>query len=123
MSNGVMEKFHRGLNQMLSKVTAEFQKCWDLDFPAVLFAYNDCPHSSTDLSSHDILFDSPLRGPLELLKHTWVRPDIQQNQTYNSYLSQLIQRIVKGCQLAGDNLAEAGEIQPEYCNCGRKLRT
>lgn len=122
MSNDVVEIFHRCLKQMLSKGT-EFPKCLDLALSAALLAYNVCPHSSTGLSSHEILFRSTLKGLLPLLRNTSVRPDIKQNQTYNSYLSQLRQSIIKGCQLARDTLTEAGEIQRQYCNRGRKLRT
>lgn len=51
----------------------------------------------------------------------WVRPDIIQYQTFNTYLTELRQRIVEGCQLARQNLTEAGEIQRYYCNRVRKL--
>lgn len=42
-SNGVIEKFHHCLQQMLSKVTSEYPKNWDQLLPVVVFAYNDTP--------------------------------------------------------------------------------
>lgn len=46
-----------------------------------------------------------------------------QYQTYNTYLIELRLRRVTDCQLTRENLAEAGEIQREYGNRGRKMRT
>lgn len=59
--------------------------------------------------------------PLSLLCDMWVRPDITQYQTYNSYFSDLRQCITKGYQLAKQSLAIAGEYQWQYCERGKKL--
>lgn len=42
-SNGVIEKFHHCLKQMLSKMTSEYPKNWDQLLPAVVFAYKNTP--------------------------------------------------------------------------------
>lgn len=118
-----MEKLRRCLKQMLSKVTAECPTDWDKFLPAILFANNEGAHRSTGLSSHEIIFASIIRGPLSLLCDMWVRPDIVEYQTYKIYLAELRRRIFRSCQLARENLAEAGEIQRDYCNRGRYLHT
>lgn len=72
-------------------------------------------------SSHEIIFNSPLRDPLSLLSNMWVRPGIPQHQTHNLCVSDLRQRIIKVCQLAKQSRAGAAENQREYCNRGMKL--
>lgn len=124
MSNGIVEKFHRCLKQILSKVTAKFPTEWDNFRPATLFAYNDAPHRPTGTSQvNEIIFGSSIRGMLSLLGDMWIRTDVIQYQTFNTHLTDLRNRIVRGCQLAIQHLAEAGEIYLELNNHGRKLRT
>lgn len=60
---------------------------------------------------------------LSLLRDMRIRPDIPQCQTYNTYLTELRQRTINGCQFSRQSLAKAGENQREYCNRGRKLPT
>lgn len=106
---------------MLAKVTSEFPYDWNKYLPAVLFAYNKTLHRVTGFSSHELIFGTSIRGPVSFLRHMWVRPDISQYQTFNSYLSELRQRTVRGCQIARDNPAVAGEKQRIYCNQGGKF--
>lgn len=106
---------------MLSKVTAEFPKDWYKYLPAVFFAYNETPHKATGFSRHEIIFGSCIRGTLSLVRNIWIIPDIPQYQTYNTFLTGLRQRIIKGYQFIHQNLAIAGETQRKYCNRGRKL--
>lgn len=68
MSHEIVEKFHRCLKQMLANVTAEFPTNWNLVLPALTFVYNEAPHTSAGLSSHQIIFGSSIRGPLSYLK-------------------------------------------------------
>lgn len=98
--NGIVEKFphlDRCLKQMLAKV-AEFPTEWDRYLPAMLlFMYNEAPHKSTCLSSHEIIFGLTIHGltifgltiTLSLLRDLWIRLDITQYQTYNTYLTDL----------------------------------
>lgn len=96
---------------MLSKVASEFPNDWDKYLPAVLFAYKETLHRVTGHSSYELIFGSSLRGLLSSLRDMCIRPDIPKYQTYNSYLSNLRQRIIKGCQFARKSLAIAGENQ------------
>lgn len=82
-SDGIIERYHRCLKQMLSEVTAAFPSDWDNILPFMVFAYSETPHRLTDFSSHELIFGSPL----SLLRDMWVRPEIPQYQTYNLYLS------------------------------------
>lgn len=82
---------------MLAKVTAVFPSNWVLT--ALTFVYNETPHRSTGLSCHEIIIGSDIDEPLSLLKDMWVKLEVTQYQTYNTYLKELRERIVKGCQL------------------------
>lgn len=46
----------------------------------------------------------------------WVRPDIPEYRTYNSYMKDNKQHITLGCRIARENLARTGESQRAYCN-------
>jgi len=45
--NGMVERFHRTLNSMISKVVADSQRNWDDVLPLVMAAYRATTHEST----------------------------------------------------------------------------
>lgn len=108
-SNRIIERYQRCLKQMLSNVTAAFPSDSDKIVPIVVFAYTETPHRLTGYSSHELIFGTPMRDPLSRLRDMFIRPDVPQYQTYNSYLSDLRGRTIKGCQKAKERLAKIKE--------------
>ncbi len=49
-TNGMLERFHYTLKQMLRKVKGKFQGQWDKALPSVLFAYREVPNITTGFS-------------------------------------------------------------------------
>ena len=45
-SNGALERWHRDLKRMMSKLSTKDRRDWDLWLPHALFAARDTPHSS-----------------------------------------------------------------------------
>ena len=70
-SNGMLERFHGVLKQMLRK-TCDQPTQWDVWLPFVLFAYRESIHASTGFSPFELMFGRDIRGPLAILKETWV---------------------------------------------------
>ena len=54
-SNGMIERFHGVLKQMLRK-TGDQDAQWDICLPFVLFAYRETPHSSTGFTPFELMF-------------------------------------------------------------------
>jgi hypothetical protein len=78
----MVERFHRTLNSMLSKVVAENQRDWDLHIDFVLAAYRGTKHESTGFTPNFLVFGRELRAPLDFLVgpppadvDTWLSPE------------------------------------------------
>ena len=70
-TNGMLERWHRTLKTMLSKLTDQGQKDWDKWLPFVLFASRDSPHAATGFSPFELLFGREVRGPSLALRELW----------------------------------------------------
>ena len=57
---------------MLRKASADIGKDWDKLLPYLLFAYREVPHESTGFSPFELLYGRSVRGPLDVIKETWV---------------------------------------------------
>lgn len=55
-SQGVVERFHASLTNMLAAYTSSDQKDWPWSLPSVLFAYNTCENKSTKFSPFELLY-------------------------------------------------------------------
>ena len=57
---------------MLCKTVTEEGKDWDKLLPYVLFAYREVPQVSTGFSPFELLYGREVRGPLDVLRESWV---------------------------------------------------
>ena len=55
--NGLVERSHETLKQMLQRMCAERQKDWDRYLPALLFAVREVPQDSLGFSPFELLYD------------------------------------------------------------------
>ena len=55
-TNGMLERFHRTLNQMIGKVVSEGQRDWDQYVQPVMAAYRASEHVVTGFSSNFLMF-------------------------------------------------------------------
>ena len=55
--NGLVERSHETLKQMLRRISAERQKDWDRYLPALLFAVREVPQDSLGFSLFKLLYD------------------------------------------------------------------
>ena len=105
-SQGALEGFHQTLENLLKMYCMENEKDWDEGLDLLLFAIRDSKNSSTDFTPFQLLFGREIRGPLKVLKDTW----INSSQNYNSrceYLNQFKLKLEQIQSFATKNLEKA----------------
>ena len=105
MCNGLVERFHATMKQMLRRMCAERPKDWDKYLPALLFAIREVQQELLRFSPFELLYGHSVRGPMAILRELWSGEvnDEQVLSTYQ-YLIELKERLEQTCQLARDNL-------------------
>ena len=106
-TNGLVERFHSTLKSMLRKMSEEQPKDWDRYIPALLFAYREIPQSSTGYSPFELLYGRTPRGPLALLKETWIEKKQGKPISEYQFVLDLRDRIEKTCKIAQENVKNA----------------
>ncbi|KAK3698954.1 hypothetical protein QZH41_003112 [Actinostola sp. cb2023] len=106
-ANGLVERFNGTLKQMLRKFVSENVGLWDKYLPYLLFAYREVPCVSTGYSPFELLYGRTIRGPLAVIKETWMEktpPDnnlityIQEMRRRMSTMQQAVYQSMKGSQ-------------------------
>ena len=64
------------LKAMLKNFAQERVESWDKFLPYLLFAYRDVPFESTGYSPFELLFGRTVRGPLSVIKESWLGKEI-----------------------------------------------
>ena len=103
--NGLVERFHTTMKQMLRRMCAERPKDWDKYLPALLFAIREVPQESLGFSPFELLYGRSVRGPIAILKELWSR-EVTNEQVMSTYqyVIKLRERLEQTCQLARNNL-------------------
>ena len=70
-SDGALERWHACLKGMLKRTDSNL-KYWDRHLKYLLFAYRDTPHCVTGFSPFTLLFGRQVKGPLDLLRNSWL---------------------------------------------------
>ena len=121
--NGLIERVHATLKQMLRRMCAERPKDWDRYLPALLFAIREVPQESLGFSPFELLYGRNVRGPMAILRELWSEeiPDEQVSSTYQ-YVIDLRERLEQTCKLAHENLRKAQGKQKAYYDRRAKSR-
>ena len=103
--NGLVERSHATLKQMLRRMCAERPKDWDRYLPALLFAVREVPQESLGFSPFELLYGRNVRGPMAILRELWTDEveDEEVRSTYD-YVINLRKRLEHTCELAMENL-------------------
>ena len=67
MSDGLVERFNRTLENMLSLFVAEHQKDWDEYIPMLMMAYRSTTQESTYVSPYKMMFGREVNLPIDLM--------------------------------------------------------
>ena len=122
--NGLVERSHATLKQMLRRMCAERPKDCDSYQPALLFAVGEVPQESLGFSPFELLYGRNVRGPMAILRELWTDKveDEEVRSTYD-YLINLRERLEHTCELAMKNLQKAQGKQKAYYNRRAKPRS
>ncbi|XP_063585382.1 uncharacterized protein LOC134762766 [Penaeus indicus] len=71
-SQGALERFHQTFKCMLRKYCVEVEKDWDEGVHVLLFAIRESKQESLGFSPFELVYGHEVRGPLKLLKESWV---------------------------------------------------
>ena len=66
-TNGMIERYHRTLNQMLGKLVGETQRDWDLHVPAAAAAYRASEHAVTGFTPYFMMLGRVVRAPVAIV--------------------------------------------------------
>ena len=113
--NGLIERFHMTLKQMLRTLCAERPKDWDKYLPALRFAIREVPQESLRFSPFELLYGRNVKGPMEIYRELWSAeaPDEQVLSTYQ-YVIELRDRLEQTCKLAHENSKRVQVKQKAY---------
>ena len=122
--NGLIESFHSTLKLMLKRLCAERPRDWDRYLSALLFAYREAPHESTQFSPFELLYGRSVRGPMKVLRDLMTKEntDAEVKTTYQ-YVVDLKERLKETCELAHQNLQKAAGRYKKYYDQRKKPRT
>ena len=108
--DGMVERFNRTLEAMLSKFISQHQKHWDVHLPKVMMAYRSSDHASTKFPPFRLMFGRDVRLPLDVMFGR--TPDPCDN--YGKYVGELRTVLEEARELARIHLAAAQHRQKEY---------
>ena len=87
--NGLVERFNGTLKVMLKKFAQERVQGWDKLLPYLLFAYREVPCESTGYSPFELLFGRTVRGPLSVIKESWLGKEIKPAKNLVSHVLEI----------------------------------
>ncbi|KAJ8017967.1 hypothetical protein HOLleu_44301 [Holothuria leucospilota] len=113
-SDGMVERFNRTLECMLSLVVAENQQDWDTWLPYLMMAYRSAEHESTKFSPAEVIFGRRVNLPLcaQLPK----LPDHHDSprNSVPKYVKRLEETLYKIHEMAQEYLQKAGTKQKKF---------
>ena len=104
-SQGVLERFHQTLKNMIRSDCFDTEKDWDEGIHLLLFAGRESVES-LGFSPFELIFGHTVRGPLKLLKEKFLSDD-DSSLNLLQYVSDFKNRLSKACEAARSNLKSA----------------
>ena len=115
-TDGLVERFNGTIKTMLRRLSREAPKNWDELLPYLLFAYREVPQASTGFSPFELLYGRHVRGPLDVLKDSWVgeKEDSEGEQNVLEYVVKMTERLANLTECVSENLEKAQNKQKAY---------
>ena len=105
-ANGLVERFNGTLKGMLKKFVQERVQTWDKYLPYLLFAYREVPSESTGYSPFELLYGRTVRGPLAVIKETWLETKSSEDNLVTHVL-EIRRRLATMQRVVQENLKKA----------------
>jgi len=103
-SQGAHERFHQTLKTMLRTFCMTQKSDWDEGIPLLLFAARESTQESLGFSPFELVFGHLPRGPLKLLKESWLNNNNDSSQGVITHISNVRERLKVANELAPKNL-------------------
>ena len=65
-SDGMVERFNRAIEEILSKFVVENQRDWDSHLPILMMAYRSAVHKTTSFTPCELMFGCQIDRPIDL---------------------------------------------------------
>ena len=99
-SDGLVERFNRTIQTMLSMYVREDQADWDVHLPYAMMAYRASEQETTGVSPNRMMFGREVSLPLDLL----IPPQQSTSKKPENYATELYERLEKAFELARDEI-------------------
>ena len=114
-SQGALERFHQTLKNIRS-YCFDTEKDWDEGIHLLLFAVRESVQESLGFSPFELVFGHSVRGPLKLLKETFLSND-ETPLNLLQYVSDFRNRLSRACEVARSNLKTSqSKMKARYDN-------
>ena len=113
-SQGALERFHSTLKNMMRTYCFDHHGDWDEGLPFLMFAARDATQESLGFSPFELVFGLSVRGPLSLLKDTWMQ-ESRENKSLLDYVSRFRRRLQETSDIAREKLKSVqGKMKKRY---------
>ena len=104
-SQGVLERFHQTLKNMIRVYFTEYSNDWDQEILLLLFATREVIQESLCFGPFELVFGQTVCGPLKLLKELWLAEDTSDNLL--DQVADLRYRLIRANELVKINLVKS----------------
>jgi transposase InsO family protein len=112
-TDGLVERFNQTLKAMLHKAASAEGKDWDKLIPYLLFAYREVPQDSTGFSPFELLYGRAVRGPLDVIKDSWIASE-KSDESIVSYILHIREKLAAMVDIMEVNLDRSQRQQKKW---------
>ena len=113
-ANGVCERMHKLLIDMLFHFVRKDAKNWDEYVPSAVMAYRAMPHSSTKYSPYYLVFGRDMRLPIEDDWKPRLSTEVFEDNEYEEHVKLLAKRLHEASKVAGQQSMLSHETAKRY---------
>ena len=113
-SDGMVERFNRTLEALLTITVKDNQEDWDVQAPMVASAYRATTHSSTGFTPNFMMWGREATLPIDVAYGLPSTENVNQD-----YLGGMLENIRRAHQIATEALQKSREIQKKYYDQGK----
>ena len=95
-SDGMVERFNRTLEAMLSKYVSDNQRDWDVHLPLVMMAYRSSVHEATTFTPYFMMLGRETCLPVDIMLGTHVNQQLYERR--RRMLIKWLERECNGCR-------------------------
>ena len=124
-SDGLVERFNRTLEDILSKYISKNQRDWDDQLPWALMAYRSSEHESTKFSPSMLMLGREIQLPVDLVygPHPQLNEYTDEVSAANKYVNDLQRSMWKVDQRARENIIKSTDRQKRQYDMNSNQRT